>query len=134
MKSRSMPAQDRLRSNDLAKVKQRLVHTSRVRSLLVNNEPSSLTKKGEHLPWIVPVAIAAHQSAREISGETGPAISSAARSWADCTINIAGCDLKQPQRRIRVGSEHHFNFYGQQRRLPQLPEPNCAGFALAKKS
>ena len=31
---------------------------------------------------------------RRLAALSGPGISSAARSWADCTINMAGCDLR----------------------------------------
>ena len=35
-----------------------------------------------------------NKDARSLAALSGPGISSAARSWVDCTINMAGCDLR----------------------------------------
>jgi hypothetical protein len=35
-----------------------------------------------------------NKDAPVLAALSGPGISSAARSWADCTINMAGCDLR----------------------------------------
>ena len=35
-----------------------------------------------------------NKDARSLAALSGPGISSAAGSWVDCTINMAGCDLR----------------------------------------
>src|ERR1700687_778295 len=43
---------------------------------------------------------------RSLAALSGPGISSAARSWADCTINMDGCDLGEAQD-IVIGKSPH---------------------------